>query len=56
MQSVKKKCVVLKVDFENVYDSVSWGFFDYMLRRFGFGEKWRAWMKMCVCQENCRSW
>jgi hypothetical protein len=48
----KKECMVLKVDFEKAYDSVDWGFLDYMLRRFGFGVKWRAWMKTCVCSGN----
>jgi hypothetical protein len=23
-----------------------------MLRRFGFGDKWRVWMKVCVCNGN----
>jgi hypothetical protein len=48
-KKVGKECLILKVDFEKAYDSVEWGFLDYMLRRFGFGEKWRAWMKACIC-------
>jgi hypothetical protein len=48
----KKACLVLKVDFEKAYNSVDWGFLDYMLGRFGFGDKWRAWMKACVCSGN----
>jgi hypothetical protein len=47
-----KDCLIFKVDFEKAYDSVDWGFLDYMLCRFGFGEKWRAWMKACVCSGN----
>jgi hypothetical protein len=31
-----KECLIFKVDFEKAYDSVDWGFLDYMLRRFGF--------------------
>jgi hypothetical protein len=45
----KNDCLVFKVDFEKAYDSVSWSFLDYMLRRLGFGDKWRLWMKTCVC-------
>jgi hypothetical protein len=48
----RKQCLILKVDFGKAYDLVSWGFLDYMLRHFGFGNKWRAWMKMCVCNGN----
>jgi hypothetical protein len=33
-----RACLVLKVDFEKAYDSVDWGFLEYMLRRFEFGE------------------
>jgi hypothetical protein len=47
-----KECIILKVDFEKAYDSVDWGFLDYMLVRFGFCEKWRAWMRACICAGN----
>jgi hypothetical protein len=47
-----KECMILKVDFEKAYDSVDWKFLDYMLQRFGFGLKWRAWMRACVCSGN----
>jgi hypothetical protein len=45
----KKECVIFKVDFEKAYDSVSWSFLDYMMLRMGFGNRWRSWMKACVC-------
>jgi hypothetical protein len=40
------------VDFEKAYDSVKWGFLQYMLRRFGFCEVWIAWMKECIFGGN----
>jgi hypothetical protein len=47
-----KECLIFKVDFEKAYDSVDWNFLDYMLRKFGFGLKWRAWMWACICNGN----
>jgi hypothetical protein len=47
-----KECIILKVDFEKAYDSVDWGFLEYMLRRLNFGEKWIGWMKACVFAGN----
>jgi len=47
-KKTKSKCLVLKVDFEKAYDSVDWGFLEYMMKRLGFGEKGVAWMKACV--------
>ncbi|WJX32289.1 hypothetical protein P8452_20632 [Trifolium repens] len=51
-RKVGKECLILKVDFEKAYDSVDWDFLDYMLGRFGFCQKWRNWMKACVCAGN----
>ncbi|GAU41880.1 hypothetical protein TSUD_367450 [Trifolium subterraneum] len=47
-----KGCLILKVVFEKAYDSADWDFLDYMLGRFGFCPKWRAWMKACVWDGN----
>ncbi|MCH95123.1 LINE-1 reverse transcriptase like, partial [Trifolium medium] len=47
-----RSCLVLKVDFEKAYDSVDWGFLEYMLQRFGFGAKWIEWIKACVFSGN----
>lgn len=45
-------CVILKVDFEKVYDSFIWSFLNYMLIKFGFSEEWQSWMKVCVFAGN----
>ncbi|PNX99671.1 cysteine-rich receptor-like protein kinase, partial [Trifolium pratense] len=48
----KKECLIFKVDFEKAYDSVDWGFLDYMLHRFGFCDKWIEWMRACTFAGN----
>jgi hypothetical protein len=47
-----RECLIFKVDFEKAYDSVDWGFLDYMLHRFGFCEKWIDWIQACVFAGN----
>ncbi|MCH83420.1 LINE-1 reverse transcriptase like, partial [Trifolium medium] len=47
-----KECLIFKVDFEKAYDSVDWGFLEYMLRRFGFCDVWIGWMRACVFGGN----
>jgi len=47
-KKTKNEVLVLKVDFEKAYDSVDWGFLEYMMVRLGFGPKWVAWMKACI--------
>jgi hypothetical protein len=46
------KCMIFKVDFEKAYDSVNWKFLVYMMKRFGFADKWVDWIKACVCAGN----
>jgi len=48
----KRECLILKVDFEKAYDSVDWGFLEYMMRRVGKCDKWVIWMKVCVFGGN----
>lgn len=46
---LRKVCHIFNVNFEKAYDSASWSFLDYMLTRFGFSNKWRSWVRGCVC-------
>lgn len=40
--------VLWKLDLEKVFDHVNWGFLLYLLKRWGFGEKWRDWIEHCI--------
>ena len=44
----QKPCIVFKVDYEKAYDSVSWEFLIYMMRRMGFCSKWILWILGCL--------
>ena len=44
----KKPCLVFKVDYEKAYDSISWEFLTYMMRRLGFCPKWIQWIRGCL--------
>ena len=44
----QKSCLVFKVDYEKAYDSVSWDFLSYILRRTGFSSKWIKWIEGCL--------
>ena len=48
----ERKCMVLKVDFGRAYESVDWGYLQYMRRRFGFNAKWIVCMKACLFYEE----
>ena len=43
-----KSCLVFKVDYERAYDSVSWNFLSYMMKRLGFCPKWITWIEGCL--------
>lgn len=36
----KKSCLILKVDYEKEYDSVSWNYLRFSFNKMAFGEKW----------------
>lgn len=49
----KKQCLILKIDFEKTYNSVSWKFLEYMMGRCGFSKKWTDWMRACIFSGRC---
>ncbi|GKV33229.1 hypothetical protein SLEP1_g41758 [Rubroshorea leprosula] len=44
----KHQAFIFKADFEKAYDCVDWSFLDWMMNRFGFGVRWRGWIKECL--------
>lgn len=48
----KRRCILLKVDFEKAYDNVNWKFLLDILKRCGFRLKWLSWIKACVCNSS----
>jgi len=43
-----KELLLFKVDFENAYDSIDWGYLDEVMKLMGFPTIWRKWIKECV--------
>ncbi|GJX23656.1 putative RNA-directed DNA polymerase, eukaryota, reverse transcriptase zinc-binding domain protein [Tanacetum coccineum] len=41
----KKRAIVLKIDFEKAYDSLSWEFLDRMMEFMHFSIHWRKWIR-----------
>lgn len=39
--------VVRKVDMEKAYVHMNWSILDYKMRRIGFDNIWRNWMRKC---------
>ena len=51
-----KPCLVFKVDYERAYDSVSWAFLSYMMKRLGFCPRWMCWIEGCSHLPQFLSW
>ena len=37
--------MIFKVDFEKAYDSLCREYLDHVMEQFGFGQKWRSWIR-----------
>src|SRR4051812_7255914 len=48
----KRSCLLLKVECEKAYDSVSWQYLRGMMIRMGFGNRWMRWMEACIFNNN----
>nr|GFA97540.1 RNA-directed DNA polymerase, eukaryota [Tanacetum cinerariifolium] len=44
-----QQAMFFKVDFAKAYDSIRWDFLDDVLNSFGFGSKWRSWIRGSLC-------
>ncbi|GJS95132.1 putative RNA-directed DNA polymerase, eukaryota, reverse transcriptase zinc-binding domain protein [Tanacetum coccineum] len=44
----RKKLMIFKVDFEKAYDSLCWEYIDFVMIQFGFGTRWRNWIRECL--------
>lgn len=44
----KRGCLVVKVDYEITYNSVSWDYLKTYLSGMGFGNFWCKWMEACI--------
>ncbi|GKA93469.1 RNA-directed DNA polymerase, eukaryota [Tanacetum coccineum] len=41
----RQQAMIFKVDFAKAYDSIRWDYLDEVLNSFGFGSKWRSWIR-----------
>ncbi|GJR19843.1 RNA-directed DNA polymerase, eukaryota [Tanacetum coccineum] len=44
----QKKLMIFKVDFDKAYDSLCWEYIDFVMIQFGFGTRWRNWIRECL--------
>ncbi|GJZ21244.1 putative RNA-directed DNA polymerase, eukaryota, reverse transcriptase zinc-binding domain protein [Tanacetum coccineum] len=44
----KKKLLLLKVDFEKAFDTLSWSFLESVMCQMGFSLKWKGWILACL--------
>lgn len=52
----KKKVLIFKVDFNKIFDSLSWEFLDSVMEQMNFGWKWRKWIRVVFPLARRRFW
>lgn len=45
---MKKKLLLLKVDFTKAFDCINWDFLEACMRKMNFSTTWRMWIKGCL--------
>jgi len=48
LKKKKKADTLLKLDFKQAYDTISWESLDMALNEMEFGVKWRKWIESCI--------
>lgn len=54
MHRKKKNGVILKLDFEKVYDKVKWPFVQQVLRMKGLSDLWCSWIQKIMSKGSVR--
>ena len=49
----EKPGILLQLDFEKAFDSVSWQFLDKTIAAFNFGEQFKRWIKLLYSDSEC---
>ncbi|XP_072078161.1 uncharacterized protein [Arachis hypogaea] len=52
LKTSKKRLAIIKLDFQKAYDRVKWTFVDIVLQKMAFGQRWRGWIKECICMAS----
>ena len=52
LKDKKMEALILLIDFEKAFDSISWDFMDKTLNKFNFGTEFRKWIKVLYCNSE----
>lgn len=48
VKRIGSRCIIFKADVEKAFDSVSWNFLFFMMRKMGISEIWIGWIRECL--------